>query len=303
MQTQPVVLADEVRSSRQIPVTDPPLVVEHFGRRYRRDRPWAVRGVTFHIPNGAIAALVGPNGAGKSTLLRACLGFEGPDEGRISVFGADPRHRRASAVAAIGYIPQGFALYRGLSINDHITMAQAARPSFDHELALTRLAEARLDGRRRVGDLSGGEQSRVALAIALATRAPLLLFDEPLASLDPLARRDFVSAMTTDARMRSATSVISSHLIVDVEQLCDWLIVLADGRLALATSIAEAKSRFGVASYDRLGGQDVIGLFADPTGTVIALVDGPGRDRPATLEEIVLGHMAAARTRLGEGYR
>jgi ABC-2 type transport system ATP-binding protein len=284
-------------------MTEVPLQAEKFGRRYRRDRPWAVRDVTFQIPDGAIAALVGPNGAGKSTLMRACLGFEEPDEGRVSVFGVDPRHRRAAAVGAIGYIPQGFALYRGLSINDHLTMAQAARPSFDRELALARLAEARLDSGRRVGELSGGEQSQVALAIALATRARLLLFDEPLASLDPLARRDFVSAMTTDARMRAATSVVSSHFIADVEQLCDWLIVLADGQLALAASIAETKSRFGVASGDRLNGQMVVGMFSDPAGNMIALVDGAGGERPATLEEIVLGHMAAARTRRYEGPR
>ena len=278
-------------------MTEVPLQAENFGRRYRRDRPWAVRDVTFRIPDGAIAALVGPNGAGKSTLIRACLGFEVPDEGRVSVFGVDPRHRRQAAVAAIGYIPQGFALYRGLSIDDHLTMAQAARLSFDRELALARLAEARLDGRRKVGELSGGEQSRVALAIALATRAPLLLFDEPLASLDPLARRDFVSAMTTDARMRAATAVVSSHLIADVERLCDWLIVLADGQLALAVSIADARARFGIASGDRLDGQVVVGMFSDTAGNEIALVDGAGGERPATLEEIVLGHMAAARTR------
>lgn len=285
------------------PATEAPLQAERFGLRYRRDRPWAVRDVTFRIPDGAIAALVGPNGSGKSTLIRACLGFEEPDEGRVSVFGVDPRQGREAAVAAIGYIPQGFALYRALSIQDHMTMAQTARPTFDRQLAWTRLAEARVDGRRKVGELSGGEQSRVALAIALATRAPLLLFDEPLANLDPLARRDFVKAMTTDVRMRAATAVVSSHLIADVEQLCDWLIVLADGHLALAGSIADARARFGIASRDRLDGQVVVGTFSDQTGEEISLVDGAGRERSATLEEIVLGHLAAARTRQDHGHR
>ena len=280
-----------------------PLRAEQFGRRYRRNRPWAVRDVSFSIPEGAIVALVGPNGAGKSTLIRACLGFEPPDAGHLYVFGADPQKRRKAAVDAIGYIPQGFALYRGLSIHDHLTMAEGARPTFDRPFALARIEAARLDGRRKVGELSGGEQSQVALALALATRAPLLLLDEPLAGLDPLARRDFLTAMSTDVRKRRATALISSHLIADLDQISDWLIVLADGQLALATSIAEARSRFGIASGDQQDGHVVVGTFMDPSGTVLALVDGVGGDRPATLEEIVLGHMAAARTRRSEGAR
>lgn len=280
-----------------------PLRAEQFGRRYRRNRPWAVREVSFSIPDGAIVALVGPNGAGKSTLIRACLGFEVPDSGRLYVFGADPQERRKAAVEAIGYIPQGFALYRGLSIRDHLTLAAAARPSFDLAFASTRIEAARLDGRRKVGELSGGEQSQVALALALATRAPLLLLDEPLASLDPLARRDFLTAMSTDIRKRRATALISSHLIADVDQICDWLIVLADGRLALATSTADAMRRFSIASRVRLDDQLVVGTFTDPSGVSLALVDGGRGDRPATLEEIVLGHMAAARTHRNEGPR
>lgn len=278
-------------------MTEPPLQAEQFGRRYRRNRPWAVRDVSFSIPEGSITALVGPNGSGKSTLIRACLGFEVPSAGRVLVFGADPKRRRAEAVDAIGYIPQAFALYRGLTIRDHLTMAEAARPSFDRLFALGRIEESGLGEKRKVGELSGGEQSQVALALALGTRAPLLLLDEPLASLDPLARRDFLTAMSSDVRQRRATAVISSHLIADVDQICDWLVVLADGHLVLATSIAEARSRFSIASGDQQGGQVVVGAFSDPSGKLIALIDGVGVGRPATLEEIVLGHMAAARTR------
>lgn len=158
-----------------------PLVAEQFGRRYRKSLPWATQDVSFVVPEGSIAALVGPNGAGKSTLLRACLGFEIPDAGRLLVFGADPQVRRRTAVEAVGYIPQGLALYRGLAIRDHFTMALAARPSFDDEFAQGLIREAGLGERRKVGELSGGEQAQVALALALGTRAPLLLLDEPLA--------------------------------------------------------------------------------------------------------------------------
>jgi ABC-2 type transport system ATP-binding protein len=256
--------------------------------------------VSFSVPKGAIAALVGPNGAGKSTLLRACLGFEIPDAGRVLVFDADPQVRRKAAVDAIGYIPQSFALYRGLAIGDHFTMAAAARPSFDREYAMGRIKDSGLGERRKVGELSGGEQSQVALALALGTRAPLLLLDEPLASLDPLARRDFLTAMSSDVRQRGATAVISSHLIADIDQFCDWLIVLADGRLVLATSVTEARKRFSIAPADQHGSEHVVGIFSDAKGAATALIDGGG-ERMASLEEIVLGHMAAARTRRNDG--
>lgn len=281
------------------PMSEPPVRAVQFGRRYKRSRPWAVHDLSFSVPEGSIVALVGPNGAGKSTLIRACLGFEAPDAGHLYVFGANPQERRRQAVDAIGYIPQSFALYRDLSVNDHLTMAEAARPLFERPFALAQLEAVRLDGRRKVGELSGGEQSQVALALALATRAPLLLLDEPLASLDPLARRDFLRTMTTDVRQRRATALISSHLVADVDQICDWLIILADGQLALAMSLDEARGRFGVASGDQQNGHAVVGTFLEPSGMLLALVDGVGGDRQATLEEIVLGHMAAARARQG----
>lgn len=284
----PVVAAESPR------VTPAPLEVEALGLRYRRNRPWAVHNVSFSIPRGAVVALVGPNGAGKSTLIRACLGFVSPDAGRVLVLGADPAVDRKAAVEAIGYIPQGLALYGGLSIDDHFILAVGARPSFDRAFAARRIGAVGLDGGRKVGELSGGEQAQVALALALGTRAPLLVLDEPLASLDPLARRDFLTALSADLREREATAMISSHLIVDVERYCDWLIVLANGQLALAGSIADARRQFGVVIEGEQGAAPVIGTFADQSGTSIALVNGRG-DREASLEEIVLGHLASAR--------
>lgn len=277
-------------------MTERPLVAELFGRRYRRARPWAVRDVSFSVPEGSITALVGPNGAGKSTLIRACLGFEAPDAGRVLVFGADPQRHREAAVEAIGYIPQSAALYRGLTIGDHFTMAERARPKFDRLFASSRMEESGLSEKRKVGELSGGEQAQVALALALGTRAPLLLLDEPLASLDPLARRDFLTALSLGVRQRRVTAVVSSHLIADVDQISDWLIVLADGRLVLSTSLAEARTRFSTTVGAPASGQVVVGSFSDPSGQLVILVDGRHFGRPATLEEIVLGHMAAART-------
>jgi len=277
-------------------VTDSPLRTESFGRRYRRNRPWAVRDLTLTIPAGSITALVGPNGAGKSTLIRACLGFEPPDEGRILVEGIDPRRDRPHAVASIGYIPQAASLYRALTIRDHFDMARAARSTFDHAYALARVHAAGLSEGRTVAELSSGEQAQVALALALGTRAPLLLLDEPLASLDPLARRDFLTTLVADIRGRAATAVLSSHIVTDVEQACDRIIVLGDSRLLLDAAIAAAKQEYVVVA-GALNGQPTVGTFAGPSGEQLALVHDRSAGRPASLEEIVLGHLAATRPR------
>ena len=178
----------------------PPLRAEGVGRRYRRRGPWALRGVTLEFARGSITALVGPNGAGKSTLIRSWMGFERPNEGRVLVEGIDPRRERVAAVARIGYVPQAAALYRDLTVRDHLRLARVARPTFDAPYAEERLegVGVRLDG--PVGQLSGGEQAQVSLAIALGTRSPILLLDEPLANLDPLARREFLAVLVDDVR-------------------------------------------------------------------------------------------------------
>lgn len=276
---------------------DSPLRVETFGRRYRRSRPWAVRGLSLAVPEGSVTALVGPNGAGKSTLIRACLGFERPDEGRILVAGVDPQRDRQGAVNSIGYVPQAASLYRNLTIGDHLTMARSARPSFDRQNARGRLQAVGLSEDRTVGDLSGGEQAQVALALALGTRAPLLLLDEPLASLDPLARRDFLTTLMADIRERGATVLLSSHIVTDVEQACDRIVVLADGHLVLDAAVAVARDQFRTLSAADLDGEVAIGTFAGPDGEPLALVRDRSVGRPPSLEEIVLGHLAAGRTR------
>lgn len=269
------------------------LVTERLGRRYRRNRPWAIRDLSLSIPPGSIVALVGHNGSGKSTLIRCCLGFEAPDRGRAVVCGIDPQRRRAAAVEAIGYVPQAPSLYRGLTINEHLTMAAAARPSFDRSYAVRRLSESGLDGERQVGNLSGGEQAQVALTLALGTRAPLLLLDEPLASLDPLARRNFLAGMVADVQSRGATAILSSHIVADVASVCDRVVVLADGRLALESSIPDALQAFRTLAAADSNGQAVIGSFIGPRGDPLVLVKDRGLGRQATLEDIVLGHMAA----------
>lgn len=276
-------------------MTAVPLQWERFGRRYSRGRPWAARDVSLQLPQGSITALVGPNGAGKSTMIRACVGFERPDEGRVIVGGIDPQHDRVGAIRSVGYVQQAASLYRGLTIDDHLTLAKGARRTFDRTYAQQRLASVGLDASRRVGALSGGEQAQVALALALGCLAPILLLDEPMSSLDPLARRDFLTILKSDVRDRGATALLSSHIVTDVEQVCDRLVVLATGRVVLDGSIEDAKRTYRVVRGLGDDGHETIGSFASADGLPLTLIRAEDRGRAATLEEIVLGHLASVR--------
>jgi len=266
-----------------------------LGRRYHSDQPWAVRHATFGIRPGSVVALVGPNGAGKSTLIRSCIAFESPDEGRILVAGYDPQKQRAEAILRTGYVPQAASLYRDLTISDHFVIAQAARPAFDLAYARARVQDAGLVLSRRVGELSGGEQARVALAIALGTRAPLLLLDEPLASLDPLARREFLTSFLRDVRSAGVAALLSSHIVTDIEQVADRLLVLAAGRVIFDEDVATARASFRACNHAHPEADSVVGVFPSATGDLVHLVRGIEGGREATLEEIVLGHLAAAK--------
>jgi ABC-2 type transport system ATP-binding protein len=271
------------------------VIAERLGRRYGRTRRWAIRGITIELPARSVTALVGPNGAGKSTLIRTWIGFERPDEGHVSVAGHDLAVDRRRAVESVGYVPQAAALYRGLSIKDHLTMAIAARPRFDVSFANESLLNANLTADRKVGELSGGEQAKVALAIALACRPAVLLLDEPLASLDPLARREFLATLSAYAKAHETTVVLSSHIITDIEQVCDRLVVLSGGRLALHTDIATARRSYRTSPVDDPDAPNAIGVFAGPDGRLLRLHQDHRKGVAATLEEVTLGFLASDR--------
>jgi len=268
-----------------------------LGKRYRRRR-WALRDVDVAVPRGSITALVGPNGAGKSTLIKAGVGFERPTAGRLLVDGVDPWRDRGAAIAKVGYVPQSPSLYRELTVNDHVRLAATLRPGFDAHHARRRLEELSLPLDSRADELSGGQQAQVGLALALGTRAPVLLLDEPLASLDPLARREFLHVLVEAVREDGATALLSSHVITDIEQACDRLLVLGGGRKLLDLSIAESIAAHRIVAA-RAAGDDVVGSFMDVDGATVSLVRAPTtslvRGRAATLEEVVLGHLAAGR--------
>jgi ABC-2 type transport system ATP-binding protein len=280
-----------------------------YGKRYRR-RTWALRNVELSVPEGSITALVGPNGSGKSTLIRSWIGFERATEGRLSTGGVDPQRDRAAAVAKVGYVPQSPSLYGSLSIAEHISLATTLRDGFDAGLAAHYIERLSIPLSAMASELSGGEQAQVGLALALGTRARILLLDEPLASLDPLARREFLHVLVDAVRSEGHTALLSSHVITDIEQACDRLIVLGKGHTLLDLSIAEALAHHRViegSPVAPLAADRLVGSFPSPDGGPLTLVrvpaaqplaaDGQEDGRRATLEEVVIGHMAASRAR------
>lgn len=269
-------------------------------KRYRRNGPWALRDVSLRLPTGSITALVGPNGAGKSTLMRAAVGFERPTKGRIEIVGVDVWRRRPAALANIGYVPQSVSLYQGLSIGEHLRLAAALRRSFDEKSAAAGLEALGLRVHRRVGELSGGEQSQVALAIAVGTRAPLLVLDEPISSLDPLARREFLASLVEGAHRDGTTVLLSSHITTDIAELVDRVVVISGGQKLLDDSVADILACHRVAALGEVDDVAVVARFPTPTGVVRLLTTTVGVGVPATLEDVVLGYLASSRGRTPE---
>jgi ABC-2 type transport system ATP-binding protein len=276
------------------------LEAHDLAKRYGR-RTWALTGIDIGLPQGGITALVGPNAAGKSTLIKTWIGFERPTRGGVTVAGIDPWRDRSGALAHVGYVPQSPSLYDALSVDDHLEMAMQLRPTFDRAHARGRLDELGIPGSQGARSLSGGQQAQVALALALGTRAEILLLDEPLASLDPLARREFLHVLTDAVRTHGATALLSSHIVTDVEQACDRLVVLGVGRVLLHETVANALATHWIAMDGAAtGGGSPIGSFAGPVGERLSLIREPppsvaGDLRPASLEEVVLGYLASGR--------
>ena len=207
------------------------------GRRYGRF--WALRDCSFTLVEGRVAALVGPNGAGKTTLLTLIAGLAEPNQGQIEVFGRPMSSRDPAALADVGFVAQDHPLYQGFSVGELLRMGRALNRRWDHRLALDRLERLEIALHRRAGSLSGGQQAQVSLALALAKQPRLLVLDEPLASLDPLARREFLDRVADTSRVDGLTVVFSSHVVTELEQVCDYLLVLAAGRLRLAGPVAD----------------------------------------------------------------
>jgi ABC-2 type transport system ATP-binding protein len=223
------------------------LETSSLGKRY--GRTWALRECTLSLPVGRVAALVGPNGAGKTTLLQLAVGLLRPSSGQVRVFGRDPRIRPLQVLPRVGFVAQDTPLYRSFSVTDLLAYGRHMNSLWDQQAALDRLTALGIPLDRPVGRLSGGQQAQVALAVALAKCPDLVLLDEPLASLDPLARRDFLRVLMQAATKDRLTVLLSSHILSDLERVCDYLIILSAAHVQLAGDIGEI-----VAGHKRLVG-------------------------------------------------
>jgi ABC-2 type transport system ATP-binding protein len=210
----------------------PALRADRLGRRY--GRVWGLRDCTLEVPAGVIVGLVGPNGAGKTTLLEMIIGLLEPTEGQVSVFGQISRAQSAVTLARVGYVAQDHPLYRDFSVADMFHLGRAMNPGWDQGLAQARTDALGLPLKRKVKHLSGGQRAQVSLTMALAKRAPLLVLDEPVSSLDPVARLEFMREVIAAAAGTGLTTIIASHVVSELERLCDWLIVLTGGHVQLA---------------------------------------------------------------------
>jgi ABC-2 type transport system ATP-binding protein len=203
----------------------------HAGRRY--GSTWALQDCTLALPTGSVTALVGPNGAGKTTLLKLLVGLLPPSTGELRVVGEQPSSR-PEFLARVGVLAQEVPLYKHYTVADLLRFGKAMNPAWDAAIAHERLAAADVPLNRQAGKLSGGQRAQVGLALAVAKRPQVLLLDEPLAALDPLARRDFLRGLLDITTATGITVVLSSHLIGELARACDHLVVLRGGRLQLA---------------------------------------------------------------------
>ncbi|MCX5372874.1 ABC transporter ATP-binding protein [Streptomyces sp. NBC_00015] len=215
-------------------MTDTAMAATALGKRFGRRGGWALRDCTFRLPAGRVCAVVGPNGAGKSTLLALAAGLLAPTEGGVTVLGTDP----ASARARVGYVAQDKPLYPQLSVAETLRVGADLNPGrWDAETAERIVSAGDLDPRKKIRALSGGQRTRVALALALGKRPELLLLDEPMADLDPLARHELMGTLMARAAQYGTTIVMSSHVVAELEDSCDHLLLVGGGRVRLAGEI------------------------------------------------------------------
>jgi len=271
------------------------------GKRY--GRAWALRDCTLTVPPGRVVGLVGANGAGKSTLLHLAVGLLRPTEGQIAVLGRAPGDD-ATQLARVGFLAQDVPLYSRLSVGDHLRLGAELNPGWDERVARARIDRVGLDPSQRAGGLSGGQRAQLALAVAIGKRPELLILDEPVASLDPLARREFLADLM-ELAADGLSIVLSSHLLADVERVCDHLIVLAGGQVRLAGDVDQLLAAHKVLTGPRRdpdrqpADQTVIQQrHTDRQSTMLVRTKQPVLDPSWTvsdvgLEELVLAYMAA----------
>jgi ABC-2 type transport system ATP-binding protein len=283
------------------------LAIETAGLGKRYGRTWALRNCSIAVPEGRVSGLVGANGAGKTTLMRMLAGLSRPTEGTASVEGHAPTDSE-QYLRNIGYLAQEIPLYRRWDANDHLALGAHMNPDWDDELARERLRSLRIPLDRKIESLSGGMRAQVALALALGKRPRVLLLDEPVAALDPLARREFLSTLVGAVAEHAVTVMLSSHLLPDLERVCDHLVLLADAEPVICSDIDEllathkrltapARSTAAIEREHR-----VVHINRTPREVSMVvqcrgpIVDPEWRVEDIDLEEIVLAYLGRAST-------
>ena len=280
----------------------PVIETRRLTKRYRRIT--ALSDCSITVPEGRISALVGPNGAGKTTLLRLLSGLASPTSGDAAILGSAPRQDPAF-LAEIGFLAQEIPLYRRMSAEDHIGIGAHMNPRWDGESVRDRLRGLNIPLDAAVGTLSGGQRAQVALALTLAKRPKVLLLDEPVAALDPLARRHFLGTLADAVAEGGLTVVLSSQLVADIERVCDHLILLASSRVQLCGDMADLLNEHRVLVGPR---KDTTAIERDHTvvqtertarqTTMLVRLTGPVADpgwevADVSLEDMVLAYMGA----------
>lgn len=277
-----------------------------LGKRYGRRQ--ALDDCTLSVPAGRVVGLVGPNGAGKSTLLQLACGLITPTSGTIDVLGGRPASRPGQ-LAKVGFVAQDTPTYTGLSIADHLRLGARLNPAWDEKLAQSRVQDLGLDPAQQVGKLSGGQRAQVALTLAVAKRPELLILDEPVAALDPLARREFLQGLMEYVAEHGTTVILSSHLVSDLERVCDHLISLVASRVQIAGDVDDLLGTHFRLTTARRDAEDLpdgmrvlTATHTERQSTFIVRAAAPVHDpawvlEPLDLEDLVLTYMADGRAR------
>ncbi|HTW02002.1 MAG TPA: ABC transporter ATP-binding protein [Streptosporangiaceae bacterium] len=278
---------------------------EGLGKRFRR--LWALADCTLSVPAGHVVGLVGPNGAGKSTLLNLAAGLLAPTAGTVQVLGGPPP-ARPEQLARVGFLAQDAPVYAGLSVAEHLKLGARLNPGWDGEFARRRIDWLGLDPGQKAGQLSGGQRAQLALTLAIGKRPELLILDEPVASLDPLARREFLEDLMEAIAERELSVVLSSHLMADLERVCDYLIVLVGSRVRVAGPVEDLLATHHLLTGPRrdpstlpAGQQVITASHTDRQTTLLVRTSEPILDPAWTVSEVGLEDMVLAYMRQAAG--
>jgi ABC-2 type transport system ATP-binding protein len=277
-------------------------VIESSGLGKRYGRTWALRECTLAIPAGHVAALVGPNGAGKTTLLNLTVGLAAPSAGRVTVLGGSLAGS-PTALDGIAFVAQDTPIYKNLSVADMLHLTRNLNRRFDQHYAEARLTDLGIPLKRKAGKLSGGQQAQLALTLALARRPQLLLLDEPVAMLDPIARHDFMATVLTAMADDGVSVVLSSHVLAELERVADYLLLMSRGRVQVAGEVDDLLATHRMltgpaAEAGKYDGRPVVHLSrgeAQAHMLVRASADDPvppgWEAHPVSLEELALAYL------------